>query len=129
MLGSILGLAAVLGAANTMLATVGARTHEVGILRSLGFGQFAILSTFLFEAALIGLAGGVIGCLVVLPLDGLETGTMNWNTFTETAFSFRVDAGLLTLAVGLSVFLGLVGGFVPAWRASRLKPVEAMRRQ
>jgi len=64
----------------------------------------------------------------VLPLDGLETGTMNWKTFTETAFAFRVDAQLLGTAVGASVLLGLVAGVVPAWRASRLTPVEAMRR-
>ncbi len=125
----ILGIAAVLGAANTMLAAIGARTHEIGILRSVGFGRMAILLAFLFEAALIGLAGGVIGCLIVLPLNGLETGTMNWNTFTENAFAFRVDAGLLLLAVGLGILLGVLGGLVPAWRASRLRPVEAMRRQ
>jgi len=125
----ILGIAAVLGAANTMLAAVGARTHEVGVLRSLGFGRRAILTAFLAEAALIGLAGGVIGCLIVLPLDGLQTGTMNWNTFTETAFSFQVDAKLLLTAIAISVSLGLVGGFVPAWRASRLEPVDAMRRR
>jgi putative ABC transport system permease protein len=128
LLGGILGLAAILGAANTMLAAVGSRTREVGVLRSLGFGQFAVLIAFLTEAILIGLAGGLIGCLLVLPLDGLETGTMNWKTFTETAFAFRVDAGLLATAVSVSVALGLVAGLVPAWRASRLKPVEAMRR-
>ena len=129
LLAGILGVAAVLGAANTMLAAVGARTHEVGVLRSLGFGRFAILMTFLIEAALIGLAGGLIGTLIVLPLDGLQTGTMNWNTFTETAFSFQVDAGLLLTAISIAVSLGLVGGFVPAWRASRLEPVDAMRRR
>ena len=128
LLGSILGLAAVLGAANTMLAAVGARTREVGVLRSLGFGRTAILVSFLIEAALIGLVGGLIGCLIVLPLDGLETGTMNWNTFTESAFAFRVDASLFLTAMIVSVALGVVGGLVPAWRASRLKPVEAMRR-
>jgi ABC-type lipoprotein release transport system permease subunit len=129
LLAGILGIAAVLGAANTMLAAVGARTHEVGVLRSLGFGRMAILLSFLVEAALIGLAGGLIGALIVLPLDGLQTGTMNWNTFTETAFSFRVDAKLLLTAITIAVTLGLVGGFIPAWRASRLEPVDAMRRR
>ncbi len=128
MLAAILGVAAVLGAANTMLAAVGSRTREVGILRSIGFGRNAILMAFLVEAALIGLAGGIIGCLIVLPLNGLETGTMNWNTFTESAFAFRVDAALLTTAIVVSIVLGLLGGFLPAWRASRMKPVEAMRR-
>ena len=129
LLAGILGIAAVLGAANTMLAAVGARTHEIGILRSLGFGRNAILVSFLFEAALIGLAGGVIGTVLVLPLDGIQTGTMNWNTFTETAFQFRVDANLLLTAISIAVSLGLVGGFLPAWRASRLEPVDAMRRR
>ncbi|MDJ0523128.1 MAG: ABC transporter permease [Planctomycetota bacterium] len=129
LLAGILGIAAVLGAANTMLAAVGARTHEVGVLRSIGFGQNAILLAFLFEAALIGLAGGIIGCLLVLPLNGMQTGTMNWNTFTESAFAFQVDGPLLTTAIVLSLILGVLGGLIPAWKASRLPPVEAMRRQ
>jgi len=128
LLGGILGLAAILGAANTMLAAVGSRTREVGVLRSIGFGGPAIMIAFLTEATLIGLVGGIIGCLLVLPLNGLQTGTMNWKTFTETAFAFRVDASLLATAVVVSIVLGLVSGLVPAWRASRLKPVEAMRR-
>ena len=128
LLAAILGVAAVLGAANTMLAAVGARTHEVGILRSLGFSSFGILIGFLIEAALIGLVGGILGCLLVLPLDGLETGTMNWNTFTENAFAFRVDAPLMLTAVVIAAVLGIVGGLLPAIRAARLKPVEAMRR-
>ena len=123
-----LGIAAILGATNTMLASVGSRTREVGVLRSLGFGRFAVLIAFLTEAVLIGLAGGIIGCLLVLPLNGIQTGTMNWKTFTETAFAFRVDAQLLLTAVTVSVVLGLVAGLVPAYRASRLKPVDAMRR-
>jgi ABC-type lipoprotein release transport system permease subunit len=128
LLGSILGIAAVLGAANTMLAAIGARTREIGVLRSLGFGRRAILLSFLMESALIGLVGGVFGCLIVLPLDGLQTGTVNWNTFTEQAFAFRVDGPLLLTAVIIAVLLGLAGGFVPSWRASRMRPVEAMRR-
>ena len=127
-LSAVLGTAAVLGATNTMLASIGARTREVGILRSVGFRPSAVLLAFLVEAALIGLAGGVLGCLIVLPLDGLETGTMNWNTFTDTSFAFRVDAGLLLTAVTIAVLLGVLGGLVPAWRAAHLKPVEALRR-
>ena len=128
MLTTILGLAAVLGAANTMLAAVGSRTHEIGILRSVGYRGSAVLVAFLLEAALVGLVGGIIGCLLVLPLNGVETGTMNWNTFTETAFSFRVDLQLMATAVMIAVVLGILGGLVPAWRASRLRPVEALRR-
>ncbi len=127
-LSAVLGTAAVLGATNTMLASIGARTREVGILRSMGFPSSAVLLAFLVEAALIGLVGGVLGCLIVLPLDGIETGTMNWNSFTDTSFAFRVDAPLLLTAVGLAMLLGILGGLVPAWRAAHLKPVEALRR-
>jgi ABC-type antimicrobial peptide transport system permease subunit len=125
---AVLGIAAVLGATNTMLASIGARTREVGILRAIGFREVSVLFAFLIEAALIGLAGGLLGCLLVLPLNGLETGTMNWNSFTDTSFAFRVDAPLLATAVGIAMLLGILGGLVPAWRASRLKPVEALRR-
>lgn len=127
-LSAVLGVAAVLGATNTMLASIGARTREVGILRSMGFRGSAVLLAFLVEAALIGLGGGVLGCLLVLPLNGLETGTMNWNTFTETSFAFRVDPSLLLTAVLIAMGLGVLGGLIPAWRASNLKPVEALRR-
>jgi ABC-type antimicrobial peptide transport system permease subunit len=129
LLTSVLGIAAVLGAANTMLASVGSRTREVGILRAVGFGEGAILAAFLVEAALIGLVGGVMGGLLVLPLDGIETGTLNWNSFTDVSFAFRVDAGLLLTAIGVAVLLGVLGGVVPSWRASRLSPVEALRTQ
>lgn len=127
-LSAVLGVAAVLGATNTMLASIGARTREVGILRSMGFRGSAVLLAFLVEAALIGLGGGILGCLLVLPLNGLETGTMNWNTFTETSFAFRVDPSLLLTAVGIAMGLGVLGGIIPAWRASNMKPVEALRR-
>jgi ABC-type antimicrobial peptide transport system permease subunit len=125
---AVLGAAAVLGATNTMLASIGARTREVGILRAIGFREGSVLIAFLIEAALIGLVGGLLGCLIVLPLNGLETGTMNWNSFTDTSFAFRVDAPLLAIAVGIAMLLGILGGLVPAWRASRLPPVEALRR-
>ena len=126
---TVLGVAAVFGATNTMLASIGARTREVGILRAIGFRPGAVLVAFLVEAALIGLGGGLLGCLIVLPINGVETGTMNWNSFTDTSFAFRVDAPLLGVAVGVAMLLGIFGGLAPAWRASHLPPVEALRRQ
>jgi putative ABC transport system permease protein len=125
---SVMGAAAVLGAVNTMLAAVGARTREVGILVSLGYGGFAVFLSFLVEALLIGAAGAVIGCLLVLPIDGIRTGTTNFGTFTEVAFAFRVTPSLLLTSVVVAVGLGLLGGAVPAWRASRLPPTAALRR-
>lgn len=127
-LAAVMGAAAILGAINTMLASVGARTREVGILVSLGYSGFAVFLSFLVESAVIGAVGGALGCLLVLPLDGIETSTTNMNTFTEVTFSFRVPPGLMVLGVGLSVVLGLLGGAFPAWRASRLQPTAALRR-
>ena len=83
----------------------------------------------MFEAACLGLVGGVIGCLMVLPIHGVSTGTTNFQTFTEVAFSFQVTPTVLGVSVGFAVFLGLLGGAWPAWRAARLRPTQALRRE
>lgn len=127
-LGVIMGIAAIFTATNTMLAALAARTHEVGILLSIGFRPFPIFLSFLFEALLLGLLGGAVGCLITLPLNGIETGTTNFQTFTEVAFAFRITGQVLLTAVVFSLILGLLGGAVPAWKAARLKPTEALRR-
>jgi putative ABC transport system permease protein len=128
-LGVIMGIAAVFTATNTMLSAIAGRTHEIGILLAAGFRPVPIFLSFLFEAALLGLAGGVVGALLVLPLNGVETGTTNWETFTEVAFAFRITAPVLATAILFSLVLGLLGGAWPAWRAARMKPTEALRRQ
>ncbi len=125
---SLMGAAAVIGALNTMLAAVGGRTREIGVLVALGYKRFPVFCSFLLEAALIGLIGGALGCLLVLPLNGVETSTTNWNTFTEAAFAFRVTPALLARSLLVAVGLGLIGGTIPAWRASRLLPTAALRR-
>jgi putative ABC transport system permease protein len=128
-LGTVMGIAAVFTAMNTMLAALAARTHEIGILLSIGFRPVAVFLSFLFEALVLGLLGGAIGCLMALPLNGIETGTTNWDTFTEVAFAFRITPEVLRTAVIFSLALGLLGGALPAWRAARLTPTEAMRRR
>jgi putative ABC transport system permease protein len=125
---TVMGAAAVLGAVNTMLASVGARTREVGVLVSLGYPGHAVFLSFLVEAALVGLAGALVGCVLVLPLNGVRSGTTNFETFTEVAFAFRVTPGLLGVSAAVAVLLGLLGGALPAWRASRLPPTAALRR-
>jgi ABC-type antimicrobial peptide transport system permease subunit len=127
-LGVIMGIGAVFTATNTMLSAIAARTHEIGILLSMGFRPFPIFLSFLFEALLLGLLGGLVGCLLALPFNGIETGTMNFQTFTEFAFAFRVTPAVLATAVVFSLALGLLGGAIPAWRAARLRPTEALRR-
>ena len=127
-LGLVMGVAAVFTATNTMLSSIAARTHEIGILLATGFRPVAIFLSFLFEALLLGLLGGLIGCLLTLPINGIETGTTNWQTFTEVAFSFRVTPRVLGVAVAFSLLLGIFGGALPAWRAARMRPTEALGR-
>ncbi len=124
----IMGVAAIFTATNTMLAALAARTHEIGVLLALGFRPAAIFSAFLAEAVLLCLLGGAAGCLMTLPLNGIETGTTNYQTFTEVAFAFRVTPQVLVVAVAFSLVLGLAGGALPAWRAARLSPTAALRR-
>ncbi len=125
---AIMGTAAVLGATTTMLASIGSRTREIGILLSLGFPRSSVFAAFLVESFLVGVIGGGVGGLAVLPFDGIQTGTTNMQTFTEVAFGFHVSPGLLATSFLVALLLALIGGVIPAWRASRLTPVEALRR-
>ncbi|MBM3984095.1 MAG: FtsX-like permease family protein [Planctomycetes bacterium] len=123
----IMGAAAILGSINTMMASVAARTHEIGVLRAIGYPRLSIFLTFLLESALMGLLGGALGLLIALPFDGLETGMANFQTFTDVSFAFRLTPLLALKSFGLAFLLGLVGGTLPALRAASLKPVEAFR--
>lgn len=128
LLAVIMGIAAVFTGTNAMLSALTARMGEIGILMSVGYRPFAIFLAFQLEAIVIGLAGGLLGCLLVLPLNGIRTGTTNFSTFTEVAFAFRTTPLVLAVAIGFSIFLGLFGGAIPAIRAARMKPTEALRR-
>jgi putative ABC transport system permease protein len=127
-LGAVMGIGAIFTGTNSMLASISARTREIGILLSIGFRPWALFVSFLFESTVIGILGGVVGCLFVVPLNGIQTGTMNFQTFSEIAFAFRITPIVLISAVGFAMLLGLLGGAIPAWRAARMKPTEALRR-
>jgi putative ABC transport system permease protein len=124
----VMGIAAVFTATNTMQAALAARSHEIGILLSVGFRPLGVFLSFMFEALLLGLLGGAVGVLIVWPLNGIETGATNFDSFTEVAFAFRLTPRVLVSAVVFAVGLGLCGGALPAWRAARLNPVDALRR-
>ncbi len=94
---------------------------------AIGFQPNTVVFGFLCEALVLGLAGGVIGVLLALPVNGLATGTMNWKTFTEQAFAFRVTGDVIFAAIALSCGVGLLAGLVPAYRASRVPPSVALR--
>lgn len=124
----IMGLAAVFTGTNAMLSALAARTHEIGILLATGFRPFAVFLSFQLEAALLGLLGGIIGVVMVIPLNGIQTGTTNFATFTEVTFAFRTTPYAITVAIIFALLLGIIGGAIPAYRASRLTPTQALRR-
>ncbi|HTF87052.1 MAG TPA: ABC transporter permease, partial [Planctomycetota bacterium] len=126
-LGLIMGVAAVFTAANTMMAALSARTSEIGILLAIGYRPVPIFLSFMIEALLLGLIGGLVGCLMALPFNGVHAGAMNFQTFTEMAFAFSVTPFVLAVAITFSLMLGLLAGAVPAWRASRMKVTNALR--
>ncbi|MEJ2205486.1 MAG: ABC transporter permease [Gemmatimonadota bacterium] len=123
----IMAIGAVFGAINTMYAAVSSRAPEIGVLLCLGFKPRNVLGSFLLEAVLIALVGGVVGCLIVLPVNGLVTSTTNWSSFSEVAFAFRITPRLLVNGLIFSVVMGLVGGYLPARRAARQHVVDALR--
>lgn len=124
----IMGVGAAFTAINTMLSAIASRTNEIGILLATGFRPVPIFLAFMLETLLLCLLGGLAGCVLVLPVNGIETGTMNGATFTEVAFAFRVTPVVVGSAIFFSVVLGMVGGLWPALRACRLTPTEALRR-
>ncbi|MCG6963999.1 MAG: ABC transporter permease [Acidobacteria bacterium] len=123
----VMGIGAVFGALNTMYSAVAARSREIATLRALGFGSASVVTSFVAESLFIALAGGVLGCLVVLPINGYTTGTMNWQTFSHLAFAFKVTPGLLGAGMAFALLMGLVGGLLPALRAARLPVASALR--
>jgi len=123
----IMASGAIFGALNTMYAAVGARTREIGTMLAIGFGPRAILVSFLLESMLLCSLGGVLGCLLALPIHGVSTGTANWSSFSEIAFKFRITPGILLAGMAASLALGAIGGFFPARNAARRTVSEALR--
>ena len=124
---SIMAVGAVFGAINTMYAAVASRAPEIGVLLTLGFRPRSVMSSFLLEAVLISLLGGVLGCLMALPINGLVTSTTNWSSWSEVAFAFRVTPGLLLNGMIFAAVMGVVGGLLPARKAARQQVVDALR--
>lgn len=123
----VLGIGSCFAAMNMMYAAVMGRVKEVATLRALGFPRFSILTSFMVESIILALIAGVLGCLLALPLNGMSTGTMNFMTFSEVAFNFRLTPKILGQGLLFSLTVGIVGGFLPARRAARLKLIDVMR--
>ncbi|HLN02793.1 MAG TPA: ABC transporter permease [Bryobacteraceae bacterium] len=123
----IMGVGSSFAAMNTMYAAVARRAQEIGTLRVLGFSRGSILFSFVVESVLLAALGGLVGCLLVLPLNGITTGIGNFVTFSEIDFNFRVTAQIMVMGVVFAMFLGAVGGLFPAASASRKEILAALR--
>ncbi len=123
----IMAVGAVFGAANTMYATIGARTREIATLLVLGFRPFAVAISFVAESVIIAVIGGLIGCLLALPMNGITSSTTNFQSFSEMAFQFRVTPMILAQGLVFAALLGLVGGFFPAIKAARQTLSRSLR--
>lgn len=126
-LATAMSIGAIFAAMNTMYASVGARTREIGTLRVLGYRRRSILAGFLLEGACLALVGGALGCALALPMHGYSTGTMSFESFSETVFQFRITPLLAAKGMAFSVVVGLAGSFLPALRASRLPVIAALK--
>jgi len=124
----LMGVGAVFGAVITMYTAVASRTREIATLRALGFGSVPVVVSVLVEAALLSAVGGLLGGLAAwAAFDGYETATMNFQSFSQIAFAFRVTPALLATAMIYALIMGLFGGMLPAIRAARLPVVTALR--
>lgn len=124
----VMGVGAIFGALNTMYSAVAERSREIATMRALGFGVASVVASFVVEALCLAMVGGLLGCIAVLPLNGLTTGTMNWQTFSHLAFAFSVTPPLLAAGLAFALLMGLVGGVPPALRAAR-QPIAAALRE
>ncbi len=123
----VMGLGAVFGALNTMYSAVSERSREIAVLRAIGFGGGAIVLSFFVESLIIAFVGGLVGCVAVLPVNGLTTGTINWQTFSHLAFAFRITPDLMALGMVFALLMGAVGGLPPAIRAARANVAHTLR--
>ena len=123
----IMSVGSSFAAMNTMYAAIARRAQEIGTLRVLGFSQRGILLSFLVESVLLSGLGGILGCLLVLPLAGVTTAIGNFTTMSETAFHFRLGPLVLTSGMGFAIVMGALGGFLPARAAARKQILTALR--
>ncbi len=123
----IFSIGAIVGAMITMYASVASRIGEIGTLRALDFPRSSILVAFLVESLVLGLVGGVIGLAAASAMQAVSLSTMNFQTFAELTFKFRINPTIVVEVMVFALFMGFVGGFLPAFRAARMKIVDALR--
>jgi ABC-type lipoprotein release transport system permease subunit len=123
----VMAVGAGFAATNTMYAAVSRRAREIATMRAIGFSRGAILLSFLLESIVLALIGAAIGILIALPINNLSAGIGNWQTFSEMAFKFKIDHRAILAGLVFATVIGALGGFLPAWSASRKNIVSTMR--
>ena len=123
----IMAIGSSFAAMNTMYAAVAYRGREIATLRVMGFSRPAILTSFVLESLLLSLLGALIGIVLMLPFNGMTTGTSNQVTFSEVVFSLRMTPGVVFAAIIFGMIMGLLGGMAPAWHAARQNILNALR--
>jgi putative ABC transport system permease protein len=123
----IFSIGAIVGAMITMFASVASRINEIGTLRALGFRRSAILKAFMIESLLLSLVGGVLGMAGAALMQTVQISTMNFQSFAELAFRFTLTPTIALQSLSFALIMGLVGGFIPAWRAARLTIIDCLR--
>ncbi len=123
----IMAIGSSFAAMNTMYAAVAYRSREIATLRVIGFSRPSILTSFVFESVMLSLLGAVVGIILMLPFNGMATGTSNAITFSEVVFSLRMTPGVIVTAIVFAVIMGLLGGMAPAWHAARQNILTALR--
>jgi len=122
----VMGIGAVFGAMNTMYGIVSARTREIGTLRALGFSRISILTAFVIESTFLAVVGAMLGCLIALPANGMTSSAGGAN-FAEVAFAFKISTFALGVGIAFGAVMGVIGGMLPAVKASRLPITSALR--
>lgn len=125
--GITMAIGSIFAATNTMYAAVAYRAREIATLRVLGFPRGSILTSFVFESVLLALLGAALGILLMLPFNGMSTGTSNAVTFSEVVFKMQITLGVVGYAVLFAVVMGLIGGVAPAWGAARREILASLR--
>jgi putative ABC transport system permease protein len=123
----IMAIGSSFAAMNTMYAAVARRAREIGTLRVLGFSKGGILTSFLLESLMLSTIGGILGCLLVLPLNNITTGVGSFVTFSEIAFNFRVSPNIMLTGIVFALIMGMLGGLFPARSAARKEILVALR--
>jgi len=122
----IMAIGSCFAAMNTMFAAVANRSHEIGVLRLLGFSRTSVLTSFVLESLLLSILGGLLGCVLVLPLNGLEGRIGNFMTFAETTFQFRLTLDYVFGGLLFAATMGIMGGLLPAWLAARREVLRSL---